>query len=166
MRKSTAFDSFAEGSYQGIVGAAVLLLRLTMGFLFFLAGWSKITTHGWSASGFLENATGPFAGWFQSLAGNGFVDVLNMWGLTLIGVALILGLLVRTASACGIVLMSLYYFADFVGNTAHGFIDEHVVYTAVFLLFLVGGFGHVWGLDALVERRFDHRSKWVRLFFG
>lgn len=166
MRKSTAFDSFAEGSYQGLVGGAALLLRLVTGFLFFFAGWSKITTGDWSAAGFLQNATGPFAGWFQSLAGNGFVDFLNMWGLTLIGVALILGLLVRTASVCGVILMTLYYFADFVGNTAHGFIDEHIVYTAVFLLFLAGGFGHVWGLDALVERQFDNRSKWARLFFG
>lgn len=166
MRKSTAFDSFAEGSYQGLVGGAVLLLRLIIGFLFFFAGWSKLTTEGWSAAGFLEHASGPFAGWFQSLAGNGLVDALNMWGLTLIGAALILGFLVRTASVCGIVLMALYYFADFVGNTANGPIDQHIVYIAVFLLFLVGGFGHVWGLDVLVERRLDNRSKWARVFFG
>ena len=62
--------------------------------------------------------------------------------------------------------MALYYFADFAGNTAHGLIDEHIVYIVVLLLFLVGGFGHVWGLDALVERRLDHSSKWARLFFG
>lgn len=166
MRKSTAFDSFAEGSYQGIVGGAVLLLRLIMGFLFFFAGWSKITTDGWSAAGFLEQASGPFAGWFQSLAGNGFVDALNMWGLTLIGAALILGLLVRTASFFGLVLMVLYYLADLAGNTAHGIIDEHIVYSSIFVLFLIGGFGHVWGLDALVERRLDNRSKWGRVFFG
>lgn len=166
MRKSTAFDSFAEGSYQGAVGGVALLLRLMMGLLFFFAGWAKLTTQGWTAAGFLENATGPFASWFQSLAGSGFVDALNMWGLTLIGGALILGLLVRTASFFGIVLMALYYFADFVGHTEHGLIDEHIVYIAVFLLFLAGGFGHVWGLDVLVERRLDNRSKWGRIFLG
>ena len=159
-------DSFVEGSYQGVMGGAVLLLRLVMGFLFFFAGWSKLTTDGWSAAGFLQHATGPFASWFQSLAGNGFVDGLNMWGLTLIGVALLLGLLVRTASFFGIVLMILYYLADFVGNTAHGYMDEHMVYSSILLLFLAGGFGHVWGLDALVERRLDNRSHWARIFLG
>lgn len=166
MRKSTAFDAFAQGSYQDLAPFAALLLRLALGLLFFFAGWSKLTTDGWTAAGFLQNATGPFASWFQSLAGSGLVDFLNMWGLTLIGVALVLGLFMRTASFFGIVLMGLYYFADFAGNTAHGLIDEHIVYIVVLLLFLVGGFGHVWGLDALVERRLDHRSKWARLFFG
>jgi len=166
MRKSTAFDAFAAGSYQAFTPVGVVLLRLIMGLLFFYAGWSKLTTEGWSAVGFLQNATGPFASWFQGLAGNGFVDVLNMWGLTLIGVALILGLLMRTASFFGIVVMGLYYFADFVGNTAHGLIDEHIVYASVLVLFLVGGFGHVWGLDALAERRLDNRTKWINIFLG
>jgi len=166
MRKSTAFDAFAQGSYQDLAPLAALVVRLTVGFVFFFAGWAKLTTQGWTATGFLQQATGPFANWYQSLAGSGMVDALNMWGLTLIGVALLLGLLVRTASVFGIILMGLYYFADFVGNTAYGYIDQHIVLIAVFLFFLVGGFGHVWGLDALVERRLDHRSQWARLFFG
>ena len=166
MRKSTAFDAFAAGSYQAFVPIGMILLRLIMGFLFFYAGWSKLTTEGWSAARFLQNATGPFASWFQGLAGSGVVDVLNMWGLTLIGVALILGLLMRTASFFGIVVMGLYYVADFVGNTAHGLIDEHIVYASVLVFFLVGGFGHVWGLDALVEHRLDSRTKWIKIFLG
>ncbi|MBI4257024.1 DoxX family membrane protein [Candidatus Uhrbacteria bacterium] len=166
MRKSTAFDAFAQGSYQGFAPVGAVLLRLLLGFLFFFSGLSKLTTDAWSAAGFLQNATGPFASWFQSLAGSSVVDFLNMWGLTLIGVALILGLLVRTASFFGIILMGLYYFADFVGNTAYGLIDEHLMYASVLLFFLFGGFGHVWGLDALVERRLDHRTTWVKIFFG
>ncbi len=166
MRKSTAFDALAEGSYQSLAPFGAILLRLVMGLLFFFAGWAKLTLQGWSAAGFLQNATGPFASWFQGLAGNGVVDFLNVWGLTLIGVALILGLLVRTASFFGIVLMILYYFADFVGNTAHGFIDEHVVHASILFLFIVGGVGHVWGLDALLERRIDPRTTWAKLFLG
>jgi thiosulfate dehydrogenase (quinone) large subunit len=166
MRKSTSFDALAEGAIQNLMPLAAVLLRVCLGLVFFFAGWSKLTTEGWTAAGFLQNATGPFASWFQSLAGNGFVDVLNMWGLTLLGVALILGLFVRTASALGMVLMLLYYFADFVGNTSHGYIDEHIMYACVLFLFLVGGFGHVFGLDAILERRLDHRSKWMRLFLG
>ncbi|TAL49803.1 DoxX family membrane protein [Patescibacteria group bacterium] len=166
MRKSTAFDAFAEGSYQGFFPIGAVLLRLLIGLLFFFAGWSKFTAEAWSAAGFLQNATGPFASWFQGLAGNGVVDVLNMWGLTLIGLALVLGLCVRTASFFGIVVMGLYYVADFVGNTAHGFIGEHIIYASVLALFLVGGFGHVCGLDGLLERRLDSRTKWIKLFLG
>lgn len=166
MRKSTPFDAFIEGSYRELMGWGALLLRLVMGFVFFYAGWSKITTEGWSASGYLANATGPFASWFQSLAGNGFIDVFNMWGLLFIGIALILGLLVRSASFFGILVMLLYYVSDFVGNTAHGLVDEHLVYASVLLLFLFGGFGHVWGLDSIIERRLDRRAKWARIFFG
>jgi thiosulfate dehydrogenase [quinone] large subunit len=166
MRKSTAFDAFTQGSYTGAFAVAAVALRLVMGALFFYAGWSKLTTQGWSAVGYLSHATGPFAAWFQSLAGNGVVDALNVWGLMLIGAALLTGLLVRTASAFGILLMMLYYLADFVGNTAHGLIDEHVVYALVLFAFIGGGFGHVWGLDALAQRRLDNRFKWTRMFFG
>lgn len=167
MRKSTAFDAFAQGLSPAAFGWGVGLLRVAMGLLFFWAGWSKVIKDGgWSAAGYLQGASGPLAEWFQSLAGSPVVDVLNMWGLTLIGLALILGLLVRTASFFGILLMTLYYLAHFVDNTSHGLIDEHVVYSLVLFLFLVGGFGHVWGLDGLLERRLDARSKWVRVFFG
>jgi len=153
-------------SYQGAIGWGLFLLRITLGILFFLAGWSKLTTEDWSAAGYLVNATGPFASWFQSMAGNGVVDAMNMWGLTLIGVALMLGLLVRPAAFFGMLLMGMYYLSDLVGNTAHGPIDEHIVYIVVLVLFVCGGFGHVWGLDGLVERRLDNRSTWARIFFG
>lgn len=167
MRKSTALDAFAQGSLSSAFGWGVVLLRVGLGLLFFWAGWTKVIADGgWSAATYLQGANGPLTEWFQSLAGSSIVDVLNMWGLTLIGVALVLGFLVRTASFFGILLMTLYYLAHFVDNTSHGLIDEHVIYALVLLLFLVGGFGHVWGLDGLLERRLDARSKWARIFFG
>ncbi len=166
MRSSTPFDAFAQGSCRPSFPYVALAMRLALGFLFFMAGWSKLTAQGgWSAAGYLANATGPFASWFQSLAGNGLVDQLNMWGLALIGVALIFGLGVRAASFFGIVLMLLYYFADFVGNTAHGLIDEHIIYALVLAFFVSGGFGHVWGLDAIVERKVGEAS-WLRYLLG
>jgi thiosulfate dehydrogenase (quinone) large subunit len=167
MRRSTPFDAFLKASYKSGFMSSALILRIVFGALFFMAGWSKIFADGgWSAAGYLSHATGPFASFFQSLAGSGFVDVLNMYGLLFIGLALMLGLLVRTASFMGLLLMVLYYFADFVGNTAHGFIDEHFIYAFVFVLFIFGGFGHVWGIDSLIERRIDQRSSWVKIFFG
>ncbi len=137
-----------------------------MGAMFFYAGWSKIISGEWSAAGYLEYATGPFATWFQSLAGSGAVDFLNMWGLLLIGIALILGVFVRTASFFGIILMVLYYLSAFDSSTAYGLIDEHVVYSFVFFLFITGGFGHIWGLDGIIERHISNKKSWLKAFFG
>ena len=167
MRKSTSLDVFIKGSYLGGVSCAFVILRLVMGVLFFMAGWSKLTQEGgWSATSYLEHATGPFSSLFHSLAGNVFVDQINMWGLLLIGLAFIFGLFIGPAAFLAIVLMGLYYFSDFVGNTAHGLIDEHIVYAAVLFLFFVGGFGHIFGMDGLSERRLDQRRRWARVFFG
>lgn len=166
MRKTTSFDLFIKASNQPAISWCFFLLRLLIGILFFSAGWSKLQNEAWTAAGYLEQATGPFASWFQSLAGNGFVDALNAWGLTLIGIALIVGVFVRAASMFGFILMLLYFLAQYNQNTAHGFIDEHIVYACVFLLFMFGGFGHIWGIDALLERRIDPRSKWIKFFLG
>lgn len=167
MRRSTLFDAFSSASHTQFFTLFAVILRLALGVVFFGAGLSKLTMEGgWSASGYLLNATGPFADVFISMAGNPFVDQLNMWGLTLIGLALLLGLFVRTASVCAILLMILYYLADFEGSTAHGWIDYHIIYSVVFAMFLAGGFGHMWGLDGLLERRLSHKQQWLKIFLG
>ena len=54
-------------------------------------------------TGFLEFATkGPFADFYQGLAGNTFVDVLFMAGLLLIGFALIAGIGMRIATKANV----------------------------------------------------------------
>ena len=104
-------------------------------------------------------STGPFAEWFQSMAGNGVISNLNVWGLTLIGVALILGFLVRPASFFGAVMMILYYIAHFEQNTAHGIIDYHLIYVVIFLLFMAGGSGSFFGLDRYAKTA--TKRKWI-----
>ncbi len=65
---------------------------------------------------YLNNATGPFASLFKSLASNAttlkITNLLNQWGLVLIGLSLILGLLSRWACMGGMVFLALYYFAN------------------------------------------------------
>ena len=167
MPRTTAFAQFSHATNQGFFVSALFLLRLALGGLFLWSGWSKMSIPDWSASAFLTHATGPFAGWFQSLAGNPVVDGLNMYGMLAIGIALILGFLFRPAAFCGIVLMILYYFANFDTNTAHGFIDEHLIYAMVFLVFLAGGVGSVWGLNSLIARQPSLQgSRWVKWLFS
>ena len=164
MRAHTAFERFSEANQHCLFVISLVILRVCIGVEFLYAGVTKMTN--WSAAGFLEHATGPFASMFQAMAGSHVVDLLNIWGLTLIGVALILGLLVRPAAIFGIILMKLYYWAGFDANTAHGLIDEHIILICAFLMLASGGAGHVFGLNGFVQEYFRKKNAFVRALFG
>lgn len=164
MRTETLFDQFTRATHPPTFGVSITLLRIVFGALFLFSGIAKFGD--WSASAYLLQASGPFATWFQSLAGNVFVDALNAWGMVAIGIAFILGLLVRPAALGGALLMVLYYLAQFVENTAHGYIDQHVVYALVFVLFAAGGAGHAFGVNALAIRLFRRPNAFLRFIFG
>ncbi len=148
MRTETLFERIVRASNGAMFGLTFVALRVALGAQFFFSGIAKLND--WSAADYLAAASGPFAEWFQSLAGNGVVDALNAWGMIAIGLALILGLCVRPASIAGIALMTLYYLAHFSSNTESGFIDTHVVYAVIFLLFVAGGAGHAFGVNGVI----------------
>jgi thiosulfate dehydrogenase [quinone] large subunit len=164
MRTETLTDRLIKASHAPLFGVVFVVLRVVVGLEFLLAGIAKFG--GWSAANYLETADGPFAAWFQSLAGSGVIDGLNAWGLTLIGLALIVGLLVRPASMFGIVLMVLYYLAHFTSNTANGYIESHIILIAVFLLFVAGGAGHIFGLNSLVANAMRKPNAFVKFLIG
>ena len=134
----------------------LLFLRLGMGWLFVYAGISKIVNPDWTAMGYLQSSKmlSDIYGWL-ALPGNIiFVDFLNEWGLTLIGVALIVGAAVKYASYFGILLMLLYYFPtlEFPYVNGHSFIvDDHIIYILVFLLFIGTRAGELWGFDRYLK---------------
>lgn len=165
MRTQTGLEKMSTTAHNQMFGFVFAIMRVALGVQFFGAGWSKVTAE-WSAGGFLATADGPFAEWFQSLAGNALVDGLNAWGLTLIGLALVLGLAVRPAAIAGMVLMALYYLAGFTENTSHGLIDFHVVYFIIFALFVCGGSGNVFGLNAVVLGHVRKVNAWWRFLLG
>jgi len=126
---------------------SLLLLRVSLGWYFFWAGITKVLDPSWSAAGFLNHASmfPGFYAWFARPEILPLVNFLNAWGLTLIGVALILGLFVRLSAVFGVLLMMLYYFAN---TSEFSFIvDDHV--TISFALFVLASFraGRVWGLE-------------------
>jgi len=142
------------------------VLRVVSGLLFFASGLGKILTD-WSATGYLNAASGPFAGFFQSMAGSPVVDALNSWGMLLIGVALIIGFGTRIALFFAALLMVLYYFAQFEANTAHGLIDEHVMYFVAFFVMAAHSVGAVWGVDAWVMRqKWFKKTPWLAYLIG
>ncbi|MBT4857499.1 DoxX family protein [Candidatus Uhrbacteria bacterium] len=164
MRKHTVYDRFCKQVNQMWFSIGLTVLRVALGVVFLVAGVSKLGD--WSAAGYLQGSTGPLADWFVSLAGNPLVDFLNVWGLILIGSALLLGLLVRPASFFAAIMMFLYYFSQFEQNTEHGLIDDHIIYLLIFVLFLSGGVGHVFGLDGMASQRIRKQSWWSKALFG
>lgn len=96
--------------------AMLLLLRLAIGWHFLYEGVTKLMNPDWTSAGFLAESrwllSGVFHWLLESPALIRIVDLLNMWGLTLIGLALILGVFLRPAAISGMVLLALYYVAN------------------------------------------------------
>ena len=139
--------------------------RITVGWMFFYAGITKVLDPQWSAEGYLKGAK-AFTWFFQILLDPSVLPIINFmnkWGLTLLGVSLILGLFVRFSSLLGVLLMALYYLAlGFPYPNPHSYIiDEHIIYISILLFFAAVKAGRVLGLDG---KRVHHHSglmKWL-----
>jgi thiosulfate dehydrogenase [quinone] large subunit len=142
----------------------VVLMRLTMGWIFLYSGLDKLI-NGFSAGGFLVNATkGPLGGWFQGLGENQMaLDVINplvVWGEILIGLALVFGVTTRFAAFWGAVMMFMFYIAQFPPEH-NPFMEYYLVYILVLGMLGALGAGRILGLDAVIER-----LPWVRKIPG
>lgn len=148
------------------------LLRLFMGFIFLWAFFDKLLGLGfatapdksWLAgnsptSGFLQfGVHGPFADFFHSLAGRGAVDWLFMLGLLFIGISLTLGILTKLSSFSAILLLALMYLAVGLPPENNPFIDEHLIYILVMIIFTLKnpgqyfGFGRIWSRTNFAQK--------------
>ena len=72
------------------------LLRIIIGWHLLYEGIAKLLIPDWTAAGFLATSRWWFSGVFHWIAGNPeimkIVDILNIWGLILIGLGLVLGI--------------------------------------------------------------------------
>ena len=143
----------------------LLCLRIAVGWHFFYEGLAKLLTPAWSAAPYLELTRGFLSGFFQGMALSPpilrAVNLLNIWGLILIGAALMLGAFVRLASAGGILMLALFYLAhppllqtDYrVPLEGHYLlIDKNVVELAVLLLILFLPADSLWGIERMFHR--------------
>lgn len=126
-------------------------LRIALGWLMLYAGLVKVFNPSWSAAGYLQNAK-TFAVFYQWLTQPNILPVINFineWGLTLLGISLILGVFTRLSSLFGALLMLLYYFPVLAfPYIEHSFIvDEHIIYALVLLLFAASRAGRYYGLE-------------------
>ncbi|MEK7128841.1 MAG: DoxX family protein [Patescibacteria group bacterium] len=131
---------------------SLFLLRVSMGWFIFYAGITKVLNPEWSAAGYLKGAK-TFVGFYEWLLQPNIlpsINFLNEWGLTLVGISLILGLFVRLGSIFGAALMVLYYFPilNFPYPNPYTFlIDDHIIYALVMILLATLRAGRVWGLE-------------------
>jgi uncharacterized membrane protein YphA (DoxX/SURF4 family)/phosphoheptose isomerase len=140
----------------------ITILRVGIGWHLLYEGVTKILAGNWTAYHFLSNTTGFLSGFYQFLASSPtlmkIVDLLNMYGLAVIGIALFIGVFTRFAAIGGVVLLALYYFAYPPFGTSllrategHLFIVDKNFIEAMALLFLVFARETGYGIDALKE---------------
>ena len=134
----------------------LFITRVAMGWLFLYAGLTKVFNPNWSATGYLGNAK-TFAGfynWFLRPEILPFTNFMNEWGLTLLGVSLIMGVLVKYSGYLGVLLMLLYYFPvlEFPAVGHSYIVDEHIIYALMLVLFSVYRAGEYWGLDGVFKK--------------
>jgi len=93
----------------------LVIVRIAIGWHFLYEGLAKIIGNNWSSAAYLAGSKWIFAPVFHWMADNAgiiaFVDFLNIWGMTLVGLGLILGLFTRWASAGGALMLFLYFIA-------------------------------------------------------
>lgn len=138
-------------------GIALVALRVALGWLMFYAGITKVLNPEWTAAEYLKGAK-TFVGFYHWLASPGVLSVINFvneWALTLLGVSLVFGVLVRLSSVLGAILMLLYYFPvlafPYIGQ--HFFlVDEHIIYALLLLFFAAVGAGKQWSLDNWLQK--------------
>ncbi len=140
---------------------AATVLRLLLGWYMLIDGLQILMTPNWTAAGFLMSAKTfhAFYAWFALPLNSWWVDPLNSWGITLIGVALIVGVGIRPAAWGGAVLMILYYFPHYVfPSVPHGYIvEDHIIYAAAFILVAFFPAAQSFGLARYVRRTFIGR---------
>jgi len=140
----------------------ITILRMAVGWHFLYEGLAKIFTPHWSASGYLLNTTGFMSGFYHAIANNTallkITDLLNMYGLLFIGLALFIGLFIRYAALAGTLLLALYYFAyppfgaNILGSSeGHLYIVDKIFLEAVVLLFIIFFYEKGYSIDNLIE---------------
>ncbi|MBI2452329.1 hypothetical protein HYV50_04620 [Candidatus Pacearchaeota archaeon] len=147
------------------------LARIFLGLIFLWAffdkllglGFTTTTENAWlngisPTSGFLANATyGPFVGFYNSLAGQIWIDWLFMLGLLGIGLGLTLGILMQLSCWLGSLMMLLMWSA-LLPPEHHPFLDEHIIYTLFLLVIYYTeaenylGFGKLWAKLRFIKK--------------
>jgi thiosulfate dehydrogenase (quinone) large subunit len=170
-RTLSATPTEVTGPQSRTVNYLLAGIRLALGWVFLWAfldktfglGHSTESAKSWlnggsPTAGFLGNAaTGPFTGFYHSIAGTAFADLLFMAALLGVGGALLLGVGMRIAAASG-ALLTVMMWTAVLPPESNPFMDDHLIYAAVLIvlaLLRAGntlGLGRLWTATPLVQR--------------
>jgi thiosulfate dehydrogenase [quinone] large subunit len=161
-----------EGRLSRLQITTIVILRVLIGWHFLYEGLAKLTKPDWSAAGFLKQARGPLSSLFHGMAADPnvleIVNPLNMWGLTLIGLGLVLGCFTRTAAASGILIILMYYLCNppFVGyfysipmEGNYLIVNKNLVELGALAVIFVTNSGRAAGLDRIVYGLLQRRAR-------
>ncbi len=143
----------------------LVLVRFSIGWHLFYQGYGKAAALHWSADSYLRYATGPLAWLFQKMASSAWwlkiADQGTIWGLMILGVLLMVGLLTRVSSVAAILLLMSFYaaqpplqFYGFPSHTPDGsemYVNKVLIEVLALMLCLAFNTGRISGLDMLVQ---------------
>jgi thiosulfate dehydrogenase [quinone] large subunit len=164
---NTGFSFQVSGTWKAYW---VAMLRVLTGWWFFHSGFGKLLDSGLNfgyAPMYLEGMSGTTLGpvaTFMAGFPNLMAALVPLFE-TLIGLALIAGLLTRLASFGGVVFMSLFW----VGNAgfSHGLVNSDFMGLLLFVTMIVFAAGRYYGLDAFVEQtRFVQSNPKLKYLLG
>jgi thiosulfate dehydrogenase [quinone] large subunit len=143
---------------------------MSIGWHFFYEGVVKVINPKWTSLAYLSDSQGWFSEPFRAIASNqnllDTVNIINEWGLILVGFGLIAGCFTRFAIAGAIGMLTLYYLSHppFVGSEyilpregSYLWIDKNLVEIAALTVLYVFPTWHVFGLDRYIFNRSRRR---------
>ncbi|GAB2687569.1 hypothetical protein [Thalassiella azotivora] len=149
---------------RSIAPAIWAATRISIGFVFLWAFVDKLLGLGFATpserawvnggsptTGYLSGVEGPFAGFFNGMAGQAWADWLFMAGLLGVGVAFTAGFAMRIAAASGALLLVFMWMASLPLEN-NPFMDDHLVYALVMVGLAAVGASRTFGLGTLWER--------------
>ncbi|HNW57604.1 MAG TPA: DoxX family protein, partial [Bacteroidales bacterium] len=144
----------------------IAVLRIAIGWQFLYEGMVKLLNPLWTARPFLEGSRWIFGDLFRWMisgeTGMNIINAANAYGLTLIGIALILGIFTKLASWSGVTLLLMYYLAyPPFGGFSYGFpsegsyliVNKNLVELFALIILAMTNSGLYFGLDRLIKSK-------------
>lgn len=151
------------------------VLRVLIGWHFLYEGISKLLNSSWSAYPYLMDSQGFLSDLFYNIAANptflSISNYINIYGLTLVGLGLILGCLSKYASIGGILFLVMYYLshppfigADYMMPTEGSYlwIDKNVIEAVALVVLIYFPTSHIIGLDRFLFNRGKNQESRIK----
>ena len=157
-------------NYSNIQLFWLVTLRVFIGWYFLYEGLAKVLSPKWTAYGYLMDSKGLFAPLFRMIAENPdlmtIADFINIWGLTLIGLLLILGLFEKAGYIGAALLLTLYYLSHppllnvaylLRPEGSYLWVDKNLIMLAATIVLLYFPTSGSIGLDSIMNKKIKKR---------